>query len=59
MYGFYYFRFYEARGFEAELKIANKKHDIIALRLYDKHEEEFPNLGLFRCVTRRRARRIG
>ncbi|MDB5024182.1 MAG: hypothetical protein JWP78_1937 [Mucilaginibacter sp.] len=33
-------------GFESELKIANKKHDVIALRLYDKHEEEFPNLGL-------------
>ena len=33
-------------GFENELKIANKKHDIIALRLFDKHEEEFPNLGL-------------
>lgn len=33
-------------GFESELKIANKKHDIIALRLFDKHEEEFPNLGL-------------
>jgi uncharacterized protein (DUF58 family) len=32
--------------FEAELKIANKKHDIIAVKLYDKHEEEFPNLGL-------------
>ena len=33
-------------AFENELKIANKKHDIIALRLFDKHEEEFPNLGL-------------
>jgi uncharacterized protein (DUF58 family) len=33
-------------AFENELKIANKKHDIISLRLYDKHEEEFPNLGL-------------
>ena len=33
-------------AFEAELKIANKKHDVIGLRLYDKHEEEFPNLGL-------------
>jgi uncharacterized protein (DUF58 family) len=32
--------------FEIELKIANKKHDIIALRLFDKHEEEFPDLGL-------------
>jgi uncharacterized protein (DUF58 family) len=33
-------------GFLPELKIANKKHDVIALRLYDRHEEEFPNLGL-------------
>lgn len=33
-------------GFESELKIANKKHDVIALRLYDRHEKEFPNLGL-------------
>lgn len=33
-------------SFEAELKIANKKHDVIVLRLYDKHEEEFPDLGL-------------
>jgi uncharacterized protein (DUF58 family) len=32
--------------FEHEIKMANKKHDIIALRLFDKHEEEFPNLGL-------------
>jgi uncharacterized protein (DUF58 family) len=29
-------------AFENELKI----HDIIALRLYDRHEEEFPDLGL-------------
>ena len=33
-------------SFETELKTANKKHDVIALRLYDKHEEEFPDLGL-------------
>jgi uncharacterized protein (DUF58 family) len=32
--------------FENELKIANRKHDLVALRLYDIHEEEFPNLGL-------------
>jgi len=32
--------------FEHELKLANKKHDVIALRLFDKHEEQFPNLGL-------------
>ncbi|MES2276705.1 MAG: DUF58 domain-containing protein [Bacteroidota bacterium] len=33
-------------AFENELKIANKKHDIIALRLFDIHDEEFPDLGL-------------
>ncbi|HEY0175929.1 MAG TPA: VWA domain-containing protein, partial [Pedobacter sp.] len=33
-------------AFEHELKLANKKHDVIALRLYDKHEDEFPDLGL-------------
>jgi len=32
--------------FEQELKMAHKKHDVIALRLYDKREQEFPNLGL-------------
>ncbi|CAM3946369.1 Protein of unknown function DUF58 [Pedobacter westerhofensis] len=33
-------------SFEQQLKLANKKHDVIALRLYDKTEEEFPDLGL-------------
>lgn len=33
-------------AFENELKLANKKHDVIAVRLYDKHDEEFPDLGL-------------
>jgi uncharacterized protein (DUF58 family) len=32
--------------FENELKIANRKHDLVALRLFDIHEEEFPDLGL-------------
>lgn len=32
--------------FESELKIAGKKHDLVGLRLFDIHEEEFPNLGL-------------
>lgn len=35
-----------SNSFENELKIVNRKHDLIALRLYDLHEEEFPNLGL-------------
>jgi uncharacterized protein (DUF58 family) len=32
--------------FENELKIANRKHDLVALRVFDIHEEEFPDLGL-------------
>jgi len=33
-------------SFENEIKIANRKHDLIALRLFDVHEEEFPDLGI-------------
>ena len=32
--------------FEKELKAANKKHDLVALRLYDQREEELPDLGV-------------
>lgn len=36
--------------FDDQLKIANKKHDIIALKLYDRHENEFPDLGLIPVI---------
>lgn len=36
------------KGFENALKIANKKHDIIALRIFDKREREIPSAGLIR-----------
>ena len=32
--------------FEKPLKIASKKHDIIALRIYDKRENSLPNVGI-------------
>jgi len=32
------------------LKIANKKHDLVALRLNDKRESELPNVGLIRIL---------
>lgn len=38
--------FISNQDFENALKIANKKHDLIALRLFDKAEEELPNIGL-------------
>lgn len=34
--------------FEDALKIANNKHDLVALRIYDKREAELPNVGLIR-----------
>ena len=34
--------------FSDALKIANKKHDMVALRIYDKREEELPNIGLIK-----------
>lgn len=33
-------------SFEKPLKIASKKHDVIALRIHDKREENLPNIGL-------------
>ena len=33
-------------NFTDALKIANKKHDLVALRIYDKREQELPNVGL-------------
>ncbi|MBI2269257.1 MAG: DUF58 domain-containing protein [Bacteroidetes bacterium] len=35
-----------ADGYKDALKITNKKHDLIALRIYDKREFELPNIGL-------------
>ncbi|MGC6491025.1 MAG: DUF58 domain-containing protein [Flavobacteriales bacterium] len=34
------------QGFDAPLKIANKKHDVIAVRINDLRESELPNVGL-------------
>lgn len=33
-------------GYKDALKITNKKHDLIALRIYDKREFELPNIGI-------------
>jgi uncharacterized protein (DUF58 family) len=36
--------------FEMALKIARKKHDLVALNIYDKREGEMPDVGLVRFV---------
>tara|TARA_B110000971_G_C20031860_1_gene511823 strand:- start:2303 stop:3172 length:870 start_codon:yes stop_codon:yes gene_type:complete len=33
-------------AYEKTLKIAAKKHDLTGIRVYDKHDEEIPNLGM-------------
>ncbi len=33
-------------NYENALKIANKKHDVVALKIYDKRETELPRIGL-------------
>ncbi|MDR2126070.1 MAG: DUF58 domain-containing protein [Prevotellaceae bacterium] len=35
-------------NFEDALKIAGNKHDIAAIRIYDKREEKMPNIGMIR-----------
>lgn len=39
-----------AADFADALKIANKKHDLVALRIYDKREQELPNIGLIKVM---------
>lgn len=38
--------FMDEHDFEHPLLIANKKHDMVALRVYDQHENELPAVGL-------------
>ena len=37
-------------NFTDALKIANKKHDLVALRIFDKREQELPNVGLIKFL---------
>ena len=38
----------DSKSFEDELVITNRKHDLIALRVYDKRETELPPVGLMK-----------
>ncbi len=35
-------------GFDTALRIASKKHDVVAMRIYDEREATLPNVGLMR-----------
>lgn len=40
--------FYAEANYRDALKIANKKHDVVALRIVDKTEQELPKVGLIK-----------
>ncbi len=42
--------FIDNNDFEKSLSIANQKHDVVALKIYDKREEELPSVGLIRML---------
>jgi uncharacterized protein (DUF58 family) len=37
------------RGYEAPLRIASRRHDLIGVHLFDPKEQEIPNIGLIRA----------
>ena len=46
------------QGYEDAVKICNKKHDLIALNIYDIRETELPPVGLLRVVDSETGRQI-
>ena len=42
--------FLDAHDFRNALSIANRKHDIVAIRVYDKRMEELPDIGLVKLL---------
>ena len=42
--------FYNAKDFQQELTIANRRHDVVAIQVYDQRMTELPNVGLIRLV---------
>lgn len=42
--------FYTQRNFMQQLTIANSRHDVVAIQVYDKRACELPNIGLMKVV---------
>ena len=42
--------FYSRQSFEQQLTIANRKHDVVAIQVYDKRARELPDVGLMKVV---------
>lgn len=46
------------KDFDNAIKIAGRKHDLVALRVYDDREKELPNLGMTRVFNKESGRNI-
>ncbi len=42
--------FYARQDFLQQLTIANRKHDVVAIQIYDKRSKELPDVGLMKVV---------
>ena len=42
--------FYQQKSFEKELQICNRKHDVVAIQVYDRRDCELPDIGLMRVA---------
>ena len=42
--------FYVRNSFLQQLTIANRKHDVVAIQIFDKRASELPNIGLMKVV---------
>lgn len=40
--------FYQQKSFQHQLQICNRKHDVVAIQVYDRRDTELPNIGLMR-----------
>jgi uncharacterized protein (DUF58 family) len=42
--------FIDPKDFQTDLTIANRKHDVVAIQIFDKRETELPSVGLIRVL---------
>ena len=42
--------FYTRKDFSKELRIANKKHDVVAIQVYDPRAKDMPDIGLMKVI---------
>ena len=46
------------KGFDKALQIAGRKHDLVALRVYDDREKELPNIGITKVYNKESDSRV-